>query len=142
MVSSRFSSKKTIKLPAVCHKELYDLTDVYATSLPSQLSALAIWRDTIVPTDLAESFALYWNASVPGWTGQSGRTGLNLAVRVEVMPTKDTYDFFIELRDGSAVLDDDSWHGSVVSPSRPFNSGLLAHTYTWPGDYNELRILN
>lgn len=142
MVSSRFSGKHSIKRPAVCHKELYDLPAVYATDLPTQLSAMAIWRDTAIPIDLAETFALYYNPVGREWVGSSGDTGYNLAVRIEVMPAHDTYDFFLELRTGTAVLDDDSWHDEIVAPPRPFNSGLLFHTYAWPADYNELRVLN
>lgn len=142
MVSSRFSGKQTIKLPAVCRKELYNLPLVYATSLPTQLSAMAIWRDAAIAVDLAESFPLVFNASANEWQGRSGDSGLNLAVRIAVMPAADTYDFFLELRNGTSLLDDDSWHGEVVAPPRPFDSGLLQHTYAWPTDYNELRVLN
>ena len=142
MVSSRFSGKQTIKIPAVCHKELYGLPLVYPTPLPTQLSVLAVWRDPLIPVNLAESFALLYNASAKEWTGQSGNTGRNLAVRIAVQPAADTYDFFITLRTGTAVLDDDSWHGQIVTPARPFDAGILRHDYGYPNDYNELRVLN
>lgn len=142
MVSSRFSGKQTVKLPAVCHKELYDLPLVYAKPLPTQLSVLAIWKDTTTPADVAESFPLFWNAAIPGWAGQSGNTGLNLAVTIAVLPAADTYDLSLQLRNGTALLDDDSWHGQTIAPPRPFDSGLLFHDYGPPTDYNEIRVLN
>jgi hypothetical protein len=142
MTSSRFSGKQTIKLPAVCHKELYDLPAVYATDLPTQLSVLAVWKDANIPVYLAESFALLFDAGLPGWAGMSGVLGFNLAVTIVILPAEDTYDLTIELRANTAVLDDDSWHNQVITPSRPFDSGLLFHDYGPPTDYNELRVLN
>lgn len=142
MMSSRFSGKQTIKLPAVCHKELYDLPLVYATPLPSQLSVVAIWKDAAAAIDIAESFPLFFNASANTWTGQSGNEGLVLAVTIAIMPPVDTYDLLLELRRGTTVLDDDSWHDQIIAPPRPFNSGLLFHDYGPPLDYNELRVLN
>ena len=142
MASSRFSGKQTIKLPAVCHKELYDLPDVYVHPLPTQLTVLAIWRDTTVPVDLAESFPLFWNAAHNEWTGQSASTGWNLAVTIAALAAENTYDLTLELRTATSVLDDDSWHGQIIAPPRPFNSGLLRHVYAWPEDYNQLHVLN
>jgi hypothetical protein len=142
MTSSRFSGKQTIKLPAVCHKELYDLEPVYAKQLPSQLSAMAIWNDIGIPINIAESFPLLFNASANAWTGQSANVGYNLAVTIAVLAAPDTYDLTLELRIDTTVLDDDSWHDQVIAPPRPFDSGLLSHTYVWPTDYNELRVLN
>jgi len=142
MVSNRFSGKRTIKLPVVCHKELYGLPLVYATELPTQLSAVAIWRDHALPIAIAESFPLVWSDAIPGWSGRSGDIGFNLAVTVVVMAPPNTYDFQLELRHDTSLLDDDSWHAKIVKPPRPFDPGLLMHVYNWPIDYNELRILN
>jgi hypothetical protein len=142
MTSSRFSGKQTIKLPAVCHKELYDLPAVYATDLPTQLSVLAVWKDANIPVYLAESFALLFDAGLPGWAGVSGVLGFNLAVTIVILPVDDTYDLTISLRSGATVLDDDSWHDQVIKPPRPFDSGLLFHDYGPPTDYNEIRVLN
>ncbi len=142
MASSRFSGKQTIKLPAVCRKELYGLHDVYQTKLPTQLSAVAIWNDDLIPVAIAESFPLFWSAALNGWTGRSGTIGYNLVVTVIAMPNPNVYDFHLQLKNGANVIDDDSWHGRTVSPPRPFDAGLLIHVYDWPADYNELRILN
>lgn len=142
MVSSRFSGKQSIKIPAICHKELYGLPDVYVTTLPTQLSALAVWNDSLIPVAIAESFPLFWSGAIPGWTGKSGDIGSNLVVTIKTTGVEAIYDFYLELRDGDTVLDDDSWHGRTVFPARPFDPGLLRHVYHWPTNYNELRILN
>lgn len=140
MVSSRFASRRLIKTPAVCHKELYGLPLPYDDGPPRSLSALAIWHEAVRPVYLAETFRLIYDAGIPGWTGQSDDVGFNLVVVLRITATPNTYDIEIVLRIDTAVLDDDSWHAVTIPPGPPFDSGRHTHHYGLPFDYNEVRI--
>lgn len=140
MGGSRFSGKRTIKLPPVCHKELYDLPPPYVANLPTSLSALAIWFEGAFGWTIAESFRLVEDPSIPGWFGCSGIIGLNVAVTVERMPTPLLYDILLEVRQDEVTSDDDSWHGIEIPDGPPYDSGLLTHLWGWPTDYTRVRI--
>ncbi len=142
-MSSKFGpAKVSIKLPVVCIKPRANLPLPYVAGVPNALHVTAWWYDAAIPARLAESFPLYVDSGLPGWSGSSGHAGLNLRVSVQIMPAADTYDVAIQIRRIMDILDDDSWHGVIIAPGPPFNSGLLQHIYVPNDDANGVRILD
>ena len=142
-MSSRFApTRPRINLPVVCIKPRANLPQPYVAGVPNALHVTAWWRDPAIPAWLAESFPLYATFAPPGWSGQSAQVGLNLHVDVLIMPAENTYDIFLTIRRDLTYLDDDSWHGVIIAPGPPFNSGLLQHVYISPTDTNGIRVLD
>lgn len=142
-MSSKFApSKKSVKLPVVCIAPRANLPLPYVDGLPNALHVSAWWYDLAIPARLAESFPLYADPGLPGWSGSSSNAGLNLRVTVETMPTPHSYDITIEIRQDLVVLDDDSWHAVTIAQGPPFISELLQHIYIPQVDANGIRVLD
>lgn len=134
--------KAAIKRPPVCIKPRPNLPTGYVAGKPTGLSAFAAWTDVANLVEIAESFRLYYDALLPGWSGESGHTGLNFKLHVVITATPRLYDVLLELRNGLAHLDDDSWHGIYIDPTRPWRSGLLEHVHSPGIDYNAVELLD
>lgn len=142
-MSPQFSQgKAAIKKPAICIKPSKNLPAAYVLDQPTELRSAAWWYDSGIPIAIAESFQLVTDAGVPGWTGASAQTGWNLQLTIKILPAQDLYDFLLNLRDGPAIIDDDSWHNIHVPPGPPWKSGILQHLYALPTDRNGIQVLD
>ncbi len=131
-----------MKLPAVCHGTLIGLPLPYVDGQPQRLSCLADWFDHVDDFSISESFDLNADAALPGWSGSSSDSGLNLRVEVsrEVEPLM--YMIRIVLREGTAELDDASWHHVKIAQGPPFESTGNQHTYPPSGSWDAVDLLD
>lgn len=142
MTSSKFAGKQTIKLPAVCHKQLIGLPPDYANGEPNQLTAYGAWQQDAIGIHTAESFQLLPGPAPGTWTGWSSESGLNLAASVVQQGTTDYFNFVLYLREGTYTLDDVDWNDVLLQPRPPFDSGLLTSHYWPPYPSTQLQVVD
>ncbi len=142
-MTSLFSpTRPTFRLPVICIKPRAGLPAPYVAGMPNYLHAIAWWKESTESIDLAESFPLAVDLALPGWSGGSGDSGLNLQAAVKRLPAANRYDLAIALRRDLDVLDDDSWHNVFIAPGPPFDSGMLHHVYLPAIDTNGLQVID
>lgn len=118
------------KRPSVCGSRKWPLPPPYVNGKPQMLHAFCRWYEIDPPYDLAESVRLDLDDSLPGWSGASSDTALNLQVKVSILPQANHYDLNLILRRGTQEISDDSWHNIFIPEPPPFRSPHLEHL--WP----------
>ena len=94
------------------------------------LHAFCRWYEIEPAYDVTESLRLDVDDSLPGWSGASSDTGLNLQVKVWILPQANRYTLNLILRRGTQEISDDSWHDVLIKEPPPFDSHELHHH--WP----------
>lgn len=142
MPSSKFAGKQTIKLPVICHKELYGLGEPYTFDEPVRLTVFTDWNQPSIGVDVSESFSLFAGPGSQEWTGWSSEEGTNLGVAADYDTGDDTWRFRLYLRNGLHVLDNIEWGPMKLPPRPPFDSGLLKTVDPPPSPQAQLRVLD
>lgn len=141
-MTSKFTKTKALKLPAVCHASLTGLPVPYFAKEPLRLSCLASWVDQIEMFAIHESFDLNIDSDLPGWSGSSSATGVNLKVTVERLDIPHEYTLRIILRSDQNEIDDASWHNVKIPQGPPFESGTQRHDYPPAESYDSVTLLD
>ena len=129
------------KRPSVCRTRLWPLGLPYIAGRPTSLAAYCRWYEPMITVDVSESFRLTTDDELPGWSGASSDSGINLQVKVRILEAENRYDLHLILRDGLDEITDDSWHDVLIPKPPPFDSGELEHG--WPlGGVTAIHVLD
>jgi len=140
---SKFSASRTgRKLPAVCRTGIILPLLAYVAGLPPRLAAFARWSDPSESIDLADSFRLHHAGGLPGWSGASGKIGLNLKVDVTILPAPHRYDVLMTLRENLTGLHTSQWFAVAIPAGPPFDSRILTNPLMVLHDYAQVHVLD
>lgn len=137
------ANQNRAKSPTWCYAAIVPPPIMYIGNIPLQLAVFTYWLDTtlVPPADINEAFRLRYDAAIPGWTGSSAVAGWRLVAIIEILAAPGQYDLTLELRNGPALIDDDSWHDQDCGLLPAFDSGELEHIYTPRVDANGIHAL-
>ena len=143
-MATKFRSDSTnAKPPAWCFHAIFPPTIGLSGNNPTRLVCFAYWLDLNADPsiDITESFILRYRPGPDDWEGFSAEAGSRLKARIQKDPLADTYHVILEVLQGDAVLDDDSWHNIDAGELPQFDT-LEQHHLHDPGvDANGIHVV-